>query len=256
MNVRNAAAAGIKEVVLTGVNIGDFGRDNNETLFTLVWELEKLCEVPRIRISSIEPDLLNDGIIRLVASSRRFMPHFHIPLQSGSAKILKQMKRKYDPELFKDRILKIREVLPLACIASDVIVGFPGETDEDFQETYDFIKGLELSYLHVFSYSKRENTLAASMPEPVKDKVRKQRSEILHRLSAEKKQGFYLQNKGREMKVLFESDNTNGFMHGFTENYLKVKTKYSQSLVNRIVSVKLETLEPDLTFLYEPPQES
>ena len=254
-NVKAAARAGIQEIVLTGVNIGDFGRDNQETFFTLIWELEKVCEVPRIRISSIEPDLLNDGIIRLVSSSRRFMPHFHIPLQSGSASILKMMKRKYDPASFAERIRKIREVLPLACIASDVMVGFPGETDKDFMDTFEFISQLELSYLHVFSYSRRENTLAVNMPEPVKDKVRKQRSEILHKLSEEKKLSFYLQNKGRETKVLFEADNNSGFMHGFTENYIKVKTKFDASLINRIVPVKLDKLEPDMTYLFDLPQD-
>ena len=187
----------------------------------------------------------------LTKGSSKMCKHFHIPLQSGSGKILKLMKRRYDPELFRERIRKIRESMPLACIASDVIVGFPGETDKEFKETYDFINGLELSYLHVFSYSKRENTLAASMPEPVKDKVKKERSEILHKLSEEKKWKFYLQNKDRLIQVLFEADKSNGFMHGFTENYIKVKTPFTHSLVNQIIHVKLEKLDEDMTYFFE-----
>ena len=248
-NVKEAVQAGVKEIVLTGVNIGDFGRNTEETFLDLVRELGKVSEIPRIRVSSIEPDLLNDGIINLIATSRKFMPHFHIPLQSGSAKILKMMKRKYDRELFASRIRKIRDFLPLACIATDVIVGFPGESEEDFRETYDFIEGLELSYLHVFSYSRRENTIAATMAEPVQDKIKKQRSELLHQLSENKKKIFYLKNKGLSANVLFESDNSNGFMHGFTENYIKLKTKFNPALINQISSIKLDELTEDLCFI-------
>jgi threonylcarbamoyladenosine tRNA methylthiotransferase MtaB len=248
-NVNQAAQAGVKEIVLTGVNIGDFGRNRDETFLDLVRELEKTSPVKRIRVSSIEPDLLNDNIIELIASSKKFMPHFHIPLQSGSDKILKLMKRKYNRDLFSSRIRKIREHLPLACIATDVIVGFPGETDEDFGETLDFIRGLGLSYAHVFSYSKRENTLAARMDEPVQDKVRKYRSEALHQLSEDKKSAFYHQNIGTTKSVLFESDNAGGFMHGFTENYIKVKTKFDPKLVNQVVDVRLDVLEKELCFI-------
>jgi len=208
-NVKEAARSGVKEVVLTGVNIGDFGKNTRETFLDLIRELEKVSEIPRIRVSSIEPDLLNDAVIDLIASSKKFMPHFHIPLQSGSDRILKLMKRKYNHELFASRIRKIRDLLPLACIATDVIVGFPGESEDDFRETYDFIEGLELSYLHVFSYSRRVNTLAASMNEPVQDKIKKQRSELLHQLSENKKKIFYLKNTGLTANVLFESDNSN-----------------------------------------------
>ncbi|MGA2823954.1 MAG: tRNA (N(6)-L-threonylcarbamoyladenosine(37)-C(2))-methylthiotransferase MtaB [Bacteroidales bacterium] len=248
-NVEDAERAGVKEIVLTGVNIGDFGRNTKETFFDLIRELEKLSEIPRIRVSSIEPDLLNDAVIDLIASSRKFMPHFHIPLQSGSARILKLMKRKYDRELFGSRIRKIRDLLPLACIASDVIVGFPGESEDEFRETYDFIEGLELSYIHVFSYSRRANTLAAGMAEPVQDKIKKQRSELLHQLSENKKKMFYLKNKGLTAHILFESDNSNGFMHGFTENYIKVKTKFDPLLVNQVVAMTLDVLGEELCYI-------
>jgi threonylcarbamoyladenosine tRNA methylthiotransferase MtaB len=247
-NVQETLKAGAKEVVLTGINIGDFGKNTKETFADLLRELEKVSEIPRIRVSSIEPDLLNDEVIELIASSKKFMPHFHIPLQSGSPQILKLMKRKYDPELFTSRILKIRDLIPAACIATDVIVGFPGETDNDFMETYDFIESLELSYLHVFSYSKRANTLAANLTDPVQDKIKKHRSDILHQLSVNKKKIFYLKHKGMTGKVLFESDNSNGYMHGFTENYIKVKTKFNPTLVNKITPVLLDLLGEDLSY--------
>jgi len=247
-NVEEAVKAGVKEIVLTGVNIGDFGRNTGETFLGLVHELEKQSEVPRIRVSSIEPDLLNDDIIDIMASSQKFMPHFHIPLQSGSNRILKLMKRKYSIDLFASRIQKIRTLLPLACIATDIIVGFPGESDTDFQETYHLLETLDLSYLHVFSYSKRANTHAASMEEHVQDKIKKQRSEALHQLSDSKKKMFYLKNQGLDAKVLFESDSTGGFMHGFTENYIKVETKFDPALVNKICNVKLDNLEEKLCY--------
>jgi threonylcarbamoyladenosine tRNA methylthiotransferase MtaB len=248
-NVQAAATAGVKEIILTGVNIGDFGRNTGETFLDLVHALDKNSEVDRIRVSSIEPDLLNDDIIALMSSSKKFMPHFHIPLQSGSDKILKLMKRKYNTDLFASRIRKIRELLPLACIATDVIVGFPGESDEDFRDTYDFIYGLDLSYLHVFSYSKRPNTLAAHMEEQVQDRIRKDRSEQLHLLSEVKKKEFYRKSNGNIANVLFESDNSNGFMHGFTENYIKVKTKFDGRLINQITAVKLVDLGEELCYI-------
>jgi threonylcarbamoyladenosine tRNA methylthiotransferase MtaB len=247
-NVKETVMAGTKEIVLTGVNIGDFGRNTGETFLNLLHALEKVSEVPRIRVSSIEPDLLNDEVIEFIAFSKKFMPHFHIPLQSGSSRILKLMKRKYGRELFRSRILKIRDLMPQACIATDVIVGFPGESDNDFRETFDFIESLELSYLHVFSYSKRANTLAANLAGPVQDKVKKYRSEMLHQLSGNKKKIFYLKHKGMKANVLFESDNSNGFMHGFTENYLKVKTKFNPNLVNQITPVILDALGEELCY--------
>jgi threonylcarbamoyladenosine tRNA methylthiotransferase MtaB len=248
-NIKEAAGAGVKEIVLTGVNIGDFGRNTGETFLELVRELEKASEINRIRVSSIEPDLLNDDIIELMAASKKFMPHFHIPMQSGSPKILKLMKRKYNRELFASRVQKIRDLMPLACIATDVIVGFPGESEDDSLETVGFIEGLELSYLHVFSYSRRENTLASTMEEPVQDKIKKQRSIVLHAVSEKKKKAFYLKNKGLTANVLFESDNSNGFMHGFTENYIKVKRKFDPSLINQVCSVELDELGEELCFV-------
>lgn len=242
-SAREVAAAGIREIILTGVNIGDFGRQNGESFEALVSSLEAVTELPRIRISSIEPDLLNDSIIGAIASSKRFMPHFHIPLQSGNNRVLSAMKRKYNRELYAARVEKIRFLLPLACIAADVIVGFPGETDEEFEETFRFIEGLEISYLHVFSYSKRDHTLAAKMNDPVVDRVKKERSERLHALSDLKKKAFYEKNLGMKASVLFESDNTDGFMHGFTENYIKVKAPFRTDWVNEIVQVRLEEVE-------------
>ena len=179
------------------------------------------------------------------------MPHFHIPLQSGTDTVLKAMKRRYDMELFASRIKKIRSVLPDACIASDIIAGFPGESDNEFMDTMTFVENLDISYLHVFTYSKRENTLASKITNVVQDKVKKERSDALHLLSEKKKYAFYLKNQGRESKVLFESDNSNGWMHGFTENYIRVKTKFNPELVNQIVPVKLVNLEDDMTYSFE-----
>jgi threonylcarbamoyladenosine tRNA methylthiotransferase MtaB len=243
--------SGVKEIILTGVNIGDFGRLNKETFLELISSLDKIDELTRIRISSIEPDLLNNEIIDFIAGSKKFMPHFHIPLQSGTDKVLKAMKRKYNTELFASRIRKIRSVLPYACIASDVIAGFPGETNQDFSDTLEFLSDLDISYMHVFTYSRRDNTLASQITEVVQDRIKKERSDILHRLSEKKKKEFYLQSAGMDKHVLFESDNSNGWMHGFTENYIKVKTKFKPELVNQIVSVRLNNLEDDLIYLME-----
>lgn len=248
-NVREVIATGIKEIVLTGINIGDFGRQNNESFLDLLKSLDDIRDIPRIRISSIEPDLLSDDIIDFIGHSERIMPHFHIPLQSGSDHVLKAMKRKYNKDLFASRVQKIRSILPLACIASDVIVGFPGETDDDFSETVELIERLDISYLHVFSYSSRENTLASKMTNLVQDKIKKQRSDILHALSNKKKKSFYLKNQGHEAHVLFESGNSNGFMHGFTGNYVKVSISYNPEFVNQIKKVKLEQPDQDLTYL-------
>ena len=244
-NAKEIIGQGIKEIVLTGVNIGDFGRQNGENFIQLIHSLDHLEGISRFRISSIEPDLLSNEIIEFVAASRNFLPHFHIPLQSGSNKILKAMHRRYQRELYADRIMKIRSLMPLACIAADVITGFPGETDEDFNDTLTFLKNLDISYLHVFTYSKRENTLAAKMEPVIPDKTKKERSALLHRLSEEKKRQFYMQNKDREVKVLLESDNSMGYMHGFSENYIKVKTKYNPAFVNQVIQMKLENLTED-----------
>jgi len=240
---------GIREIVLTGVNIGDFGRPNGENLLQLMQSLEQLEGLQRIRISSIEPDLLSDEIIAFAASSKKFMPHFHMPLQSGSEKILKAMKRKYSLELYTSRVETIRQKLPRACIAADVIVGFPGETDEDFNDTYEYLEKLPISYMHVFTYSKRENTLASRGSEMVPDRIKKERSIKLHILSDLKKKAFYEQNRGFTSNVLFESDNSRGWMHGFTENYIKVKTKYDISLANQVRPVSLNMTDTDGVFL-------
>ncbi len=244
-NAKEIITNGIREIVLTGVNIGDFGRQNNENFLRLITTLDSIEGMNRIRISSIEPDLLSNETIEFVATSKHFLPHFHIPLQSGCNKILKAMHRKYNRELYASRVQKIKELMPHACIAADVIVGFPGETDEDFHDTLCFLESMAVSYLHVFTYSKRENTLAAKMEAPVPDGVKKHRSNVLHKLSDQKKQAFYRNNLGLEAMVLFESDNSQGFMHGFTENYIKVKTKFNPAYSNQIMKVKLENLAED-----------
>jgi threonylcarbamoyladenosine tRNA methylthiotransferase MtaB len=249
-NAREILNHGVREIVLTGVNIGDFGKRNGESFLLLIRALDQVEGMSRIRISSIEPDLLSNEIIEFVAASRNFLPHFHIPLQSGSNKILKAMHRKYTRELYASRVQKIKELMPQACIAADVIVGFPGESDEDFSDTFHFLEQLDISYLHVFTYSKRDNTLAAGMVSPVADKVKKERSDALHRLSDRKKRQFYLENRGSEVKVLFESDNSQGFMHGFSENYIKVKTPFNPDFVNRIEKVKLEHSDDEGTYCF------
>ncbi len=240
---------GIREIILTGVNIGDFGRHNGENFSQLIRELDKLEGISRIRISSIEPDLLTNEIIEFIAASCHFLPHFHIPLQSGCNKTLRAMHRRYTRELYRGRVETIKSLMPDACIAADVITGFPGETEDDFNDTFRFLRDLDISYLHVFTYSRRDNTLASKMAEPVPDKVKKERSEALHRLSDEKKERFYRQNQGRVVSVLFESDNSQGFMHGFSENYIRVKTAYNAELVNQTVSVTLENLGSDGEYL-------
>lgn len=246
---RSIVAAGIREIVLTGVNIGDFGRQNGESFPDLIRVLDGIETLPRIRVSSIEPDLLQDDTISFIAASRRIMPHFHIPLQSGSDRILKAMHRKYDTALYAERIGKIRSLLPHACIAADVITGFPGETDEDFTAGFRFLEKLDISYMHVFSFSKREGTKAATMNDPVPGPVIKIRSDLLHKLSEKKKLDFYSRNIGRTETALLESDNVQGFMHGFTGNYIRVKTPFDPARANQLVPVILKHLEPDLSFL-------
>ena len=245
------ASTGMKEIVLTGVNIGDFGKHNGESLLQLLSALEEDIEIPRIRISSIEPDLLNDNIIELVAGSKKFLPHFHIPLQSGCDRILKAMHRKYTTSLYENRVNRIRELMPHACIAADVIVGFPGESDDDFAMTARFLEQTHVSYMHVFSYSRRDKTHASRLEEIVPGHIIKQRSEELHRLSDQKKQRFYHDNLGRRASVLFESDHDNGSMHGFTENYIRVRTPFNPELINQVSDVVLST--PDGPFQYYIP---
>jgi threonylcarbamoyladenosine tRNA methylthiotransferase MtaB len=233
---------GVNEIVLTGVNTGDFGlRDGKrvESFFDLIRALDDLPGPTRFRISSIEPNLLSDEIIEFVARSRKFAPHFHIPLQSGSDKILKLMRRRYLRERYASRVSKIKSLIPHACIGADVITGFPGETDADFTETCDFLRDLEVSYLHVFTYSERANTPAAKMPESVSAQERHERSIQLHRLSDRKRRLFYEQNLGREATVLFEHDIEDGRMYGFTENYIRVGAAYDPLRVNEFQRVKL-----------------
>lgn len=244
-NAREIAEKGIKEIVLTGVNIGDYGKGefgnkkHEHTFLELVQELDKVENVERIRISSIEPNLLRNETIDFVSKSERFVPHFHIPLQSGSDEILKKMKRRYLTKLYQERISKIREVMPFACIGVDVIVGFPGETDEHFLETYNFLNSLPISYLHVFTYSERDNTEAANFDGIVPQNIRKQRNKMLRILSEKKRLAFYQSQLGTTQKVLWEADNKNGKIHGFTENYVKVETDFDENLINQTETVDL-----------------
>lgn len=242
------AVSGIKEIVLTGVNIGDFGirdgkREND--FFSLVKALDEVKGIDRIRISSVEPNLLNNEIIEFVAASKRFVPHFHIPLQSGSNKILGLMRRRYRRELYAERVKKIKSLMPDCCIGVDVIAGFPGETKEDFTDTYNFLNELDISYLHVFTYSERENTPASEMPGKVQGSIRADRSKMLHILSDKKRRAFYQSQLGKSAEVLFEADVKDSFMHGFTRNYVKVKTQYDPVLVNEIKRVELISVSPD-----------
>lgn len=247
-NASEIASKGIREIVLTGVNIGDYGKGefgnkkHEHTFLELVQELDKVEDIERIRISSIEPNLLRNETIEFVSKSERFVPHFHIPLQSGSDEILKKMKRRYLTNLYLDRISKIREVMPHACIGVDVIVGFPGETDEHFLETYNFLNELPISYLHVFTYSERDNTEAIHFEGVVPQNIRKQRNKMLRILSEKKRLAFYQSQLGTTQKVLWEADNKNGKMHGFTENYVKVETDFSEALINQTETVDLAFL--------------
>lgn len=242
---KEIASTEVREVVLTGVNTGDFGIQEGkrvERFIDLVKALDEIEGIDRFRISSIEPNLLSDEIIEFVAHSKRFVPHFHIPLQSGSNKVLKLMRRRYQRELYVSRIEKIKSVMPHCCIGVDVIVGFPGETHEDFLETYQFLNELNISYLHVFTYSERENTLAASMEGSVSPKDRAERSKMLHILSDKKRRKFYEDHIGGEFTVLFENDIENGMMHGFTENYIRVGAQYDPVLINELKRVRLTNI--------------
>ena len=256
-NARAISKQNIKEIVLTGVNIGDYGKGefgnkkHEHTFLDLVTELDKVEGIERLRISSIEPNLLKNETIDLVSKSRAFVPHFHIPLQSGSNTILKMMKRRYMRELYIDRVTKIKEVMPHACIGVDVIVGFPGETEEHFLETYNFLTDLDISYLHVFTYSERDNTEAAKMDGVVPSHARSKRSKMLRGLSVKKRRAFYESQIGTSRTVLFESENKAGYIHGFTENYVKVKTPWNPELVNTLHPVKLTEIDDDGTVRLE-----
>jgi threonylcarbamoyladenosine tRNA methylthiotransferase MtaB len=241
----------MREIILTGVNIGDFGKVHGEKFIDFLKQLEKVEGIDRIRISSIEPELLTDEIIELVCNSNVFLPHFHIPLQSGSDKVLKDMKRNYNTSLYAARVNKIKSLRPDACIAADLIVGFPTETKEDFEDTMMFIRKLDISYVHVFSYSKREDTFAMRLDNVVTSKDIRERSIAMHELSEAKKNVFYSENIGTKRKVLFESDVHDGMMSGWTENYIKVVTKYRPELVNQIVEVTLENQNEDGSFILE-----
>lgn len=240
---REAVAGGAKEIVLTGVNIGDFGQSTGETFFELVKALDREVDVPRFRISSIEPNLLSDEIIAYCAQSSKFVPHFHIPLQSGNNDILKKMRRKYERELYAERVSSIRRLMPDACIGVDVITGFPSEGEEEFLDTYRFINELDVSYLHVFTYSERSNTGALKMKGKVPVSVRKDRTNMLRILSEKKRRAFYDSQLGKTWKVLFEAENDGEWMHGFTENYLKVKMPYDPLYINEIREARM--LEQD-----------
>ena len=250
-NAKEISEQNIKEIVLTGVNIGDYGKGefgnkrHEHTFLDLVTELDKVEGIERLRISSIEPNLLKNETIDLVSKSRAFVPHFHIPLQSGSNDILRKMKRRYMKELYVDRVNKIKEVMPHACIGVDVIVGFPGETDEHFLETYNFLTSLDISYLHVFTYSERDNTEAATMDGVVPKNVRAKRSKMLRGLSAKLRRKFYESQLKTTRTVLFESENKEGYIHGFTENYVKVKAPWNPELVNTLHKVELTQIDDD-----------
>ena len=248
VKAKEIANSKVKEVVLTGVNIGDFGYGTKEKLIDLLIELDKLEQINRFRISSIEPDLLSNEIIEFVHKSKRFVPHFHIPLQSGSNILLKSMRRRYDTELYKSRIEKIKDLMPKACIGVDVIVGYPGETEEEFNKTVHFLKSLPISYLHVFTYSERANTTAPRMGEIVPMEERRKRSKQLRILSLKLKQQFYQNNLGKTEKVLLENQE-DGYHYGFTENYVKVKLPVQKVRKNEIVDVKLNEINSDLEVL-------
>ena len=246
LEVKKIAELDIKEVVITGVNIGDFGQGSDENFFGLVKELDKVEGIDRYRISSIEPNLLTDEIIQFtLAESKHFVPHFHIPLQSGSNRVLQTMRRKYLKELYAERVKHIKSLRSDCCIGVDVIIGFPGETDEEFMETVDFIKDIDISYLHVFTYSERVNTGAAKLGDVVPMDVRRERSKMLHILSDKKKRAFYEQNVGTTRIVLFENEEENGMMNGFTENYIKVKTVFDTKIANTFQTVKLTEIDRD-----------
>ena len=243
--------SGIKEIVLTGVNIGDYGKgefgnkNHKNTFLELVTALDKVDGISRVRISSIEPNLLSNDIINFVSNSKKFVPHFHIPMQSGSDTILKLMKRRYLSKLYRDRINHVKQVMPNACIGADVIVGFPGESEEEFMETYNFIKSLDLSYLHVFTYSERDNTEAVGLNNVVPSNIRSKRSKLLRALSVQLKRKFYMSQLGTIKNVLFEPENRNGFIYGFSNNYVRIKTPWRSSIKDKIIPFELQNISDD-----------
>ncbi|GAK77722.1 MULTISPECIES: tRNA (N(6)-L-threonylcarbamoyladenosine(37)-C(2))-methylthiotransferase MtaB [Flavobacteriaceae] len=250
-NARLISEQGIKEIVLTGVNIGDYGKGefgnkrHEHTFLDLVHALDTVNGIERLRISSIEPNLLKNETIEFVSGANAFVPHFHIPLQAGNNELLGKMKRRYNRELYVDRVTKIKEVMPDCCIGVDVIVGFPGETDDHFLDTYNFLSNLNISYLHVFTYSERDNTEAATMEGVVPKKVRAKRSKMLRGLSVKKRRAFYESQLGKTKTVLWEAENKEGFIQGFTENYVKVKTYWNPELVNELQTVTLDVIDED-----------
>ena len=256
-NAKEISSKGIKEIVLTGVNIGDYGKGefgnkkHEHTFFELVQELDKVEGIHRLRISSIEPNLLTNETIDFVSKSKSFVPHFHIPLQSGSDVLLKRMKRRYMSGIYTDRVAKIKSLMPNACIGVDVIVGFPGETEELFLETYNYLNELDISYLHVFTYSERPNTEAFDMDGVVGKNVRSKRSKMLRGLSVKKRRSFYESQLGNTLTVLFESENKEGYIHGFTENYVKVRTPWNPELVNTLHPITLTEIDEDGVVRFE-----
>lgn len=265
-NVQKLAAENIKEIVLTGINLGDFGygreiiegekKRREYSFFDLVTSLDKVKNIDRFRISSIEPNLLKDELIELVASSERFMPHFHIPLQSGNNELLKNMKRRYQREQYADRVNKIKSLMPDCCIGVDVIVGFPGETEEHFIDTYHFLNSLDISYLHVFTYSERENTEASVLKNPVPMHERKRRNKMLRILSAKKLHSFYEQQLGKTLTVIFEHEKKGDYMYGYTDNYVRVKTPFNASLINRSLKITLDKFDEEGNIVVKLPEES
>ena len=251
INAKNISQKGIKEIVLTGVNIGDYGKGefgnkkHNHTFLEMIKALDSVEGINRLRISSIEPNLLMNESIEFVSKSNSFVPHFHIPLQSGSNFILKKMKRRYLRDVYEDRVNQINSIMPHACIGVDVIVGFPGETEELFLETYNFLNKLDVSYLHVFTYSERQNTEASTMKGSVPIKVRKKRSKLLRGLSVKKRRSFYEKSIGSNRTVLFEGENKSGYIHGFTENYIRVRHPWDPGLVNKLKKVKLDLIDQE-----------
>lgn len=261
-NAREIASKDIKEIVLTGVNIGDYGKGefgnkkHEHTFFELVKELDKIDGIHRLRISSIEPNLLTNETITFVANSNSFVPHFQIPLQSGSDELLKKMKRRYLRKTYTDRVSQIKSEMPNACIGVDVIVGFPGETDELFLETYNYLNELDISYLHVFTYSERPNTEASEMENVVPQNIRAKRSKMLRGLSAKKRRAFYESQLGKTLTVLFENENKEGYIHGFTENYVKVKSPWNPELTNTLQTIILKEIGEDGLVRFESVKES
>ncbi|RXK52338.1 tRNA (N(6)-L-threonylcarbamoyladenosine(37)-C(2))-methylthiotransferase MtaB [Aquirufa rosea] len=246
--VKEIAEKGVKEVVLTGVNIGDFGIQNGkrvESFFSLVKALDSQQEMNRFRISSIEPNLLHSELLSFLATSKHFVPHFHVPLQSGSNAVLRLMKRRYQRELYAERVKEIKSQMPHACIGVDVIVGHPGETEEMFKETYQFLNELDVSYLHVFTYSERANTYAVDIQPKVDVKVKAERSKMLHILSDKKRRAFYESQLGRKGKVLFEEASSDGYMEGFSENYVRVRVPYDPLLINTIQPVRYKSIDEE-----------